>query len=84
MSEVNGNPKPTESVNVVAQNKKGHTKHKYRGQLEPAHSSECRFCGEYHEFRRNYVLHMAKGAVNVAGKIIMQKYARKKCQVRGM
>ena len=32
MREVDGNPKPTESVSVVVQNKKGYTKHKYGGQ----------------------------------------------------
>ena len=60
MREVDGNPKPTESVNVVVQNNKGYTKHKY------------------------YVLHITKGAVSMAGKNIMQKCARKMCQVRGM
>ena len=53
MREVDGNPKPTESVSVVMQNKKGYTKYQYRGQWEPAHSGECRFCGEFfHEFRK--------------------------------
>ena len=52
MREVDGNPKPTESVNVVVQNKKGYTEHKYKGQREPAHSGECRFCGEFHEFMK--------------------------------
>ena len=49
---MDGNPKPTESVNVVIQNKKEYTKHQYRGQREPAHSGECWSCREFHEFRK--------------------------------
>ena len=82
MREVDGNSKPTEAVNVVVQNRKGYTKHKYRSQRELAHSHES--FGEFHDFGRNYVLYMAKGAVSVADKIFMPKKCQKKSRVRGM
>ena len=77
MREVDGKLKPTESVNVVMQNKKGYTKHQYRGQWEPAHSCECQFCGEFHEFRKELCPAYAKRCRSVAGKTILQKEPEK-------
>ena len=52
MREVDGNPNPTESVNVVRINKRGATKPKSTGKWEPVQAGECHFCGNAHEFKK--------------------------------
>ena len=52
MREVHGNPNPTESVNMVCNNKRGATKPKSKGKWEPVQSGLCHFCGNAHEFKK--------------------------------
>ena len=46
MREVDGNPNPIESVNVVRINKRGATKSKSKRKWEPIQAGECHFCGK--------------------------------------
>ena len=50
MKEVDSNPNPTESVNVVCINKRGATKLKSKGKWEPVQAGKCHFCVNSHEF----------------------------------
>ena len=52
MREVDGNPNPTESVNVVCINKRGANKPKSKGKWEPIQAGECHFCGNAHDFKK--------------------------------
>ena len=73
-----------QSVNVVVQNKKGYTKRKYRSQREPAHSCECQFCGECHEFRKELCPAYGKRCSKCGRENHNAKNVPEKCQVRGM